>query len=80
MKTFANLDIPSSSETDLEQCPLCPLTIPLSQFATHVYECIKKLDPEEEKYQEEKSMQVALQLAGDEPQDILPSIQVRCSA
>lgn len=68
LKTFAGLDLPD--ENAIEQCPLCPLTIPLTSFADHVYECIKQLDPEEKKEQLRLDEQLAHQLSAgqmDEP-------------
>ena len=44
LKTFSTLDIPQTSIEQVEQCPLCPKTFPLDDFATHMYQCIKQLD------------------------------------
>lgn len=61
LKTFASLDLPD--ENKIEQCPICSLTMPLAQFAEHVYECIKQLDPEETKEQVRLDAQLAQQLS-----------------
>lgn len=63
LQTFAKLDLPETETDEKEQCPLCPAILPIGDFATHMYECIKKLDQEEKKYQEDKDAALAKELA-----------------
>ena len=63
LNTFAKLDLPDSETSTIEKCPLCPAELPIADFAGHVYECIKSLDGEEKKFQEDRDAELAKQLS-----------------
>ena len=49
IKTFAQLDLSAKPTEKGETCPVCQATgISLTDFAEHVYSCVKKLDLEED--------------------------------
>ena len=62
---FAALHVPTSS-TKPEQCPICNNMFPLSDFADHVYSCLKVLDDVEKKEQERLDEKMARQLMARE--------------
>ena len=62
---FAALHVPTSS-TKPEQCPICSNMFPLSEFADHVYSCLRVLDDVEKKEQERLDEKMARQLMARE--------------
>ena len=64
LQTFAQLDLPELPENaSPEKCPLCPLSFPLGEFATHVLQCIKQLDEVEREHQSQLDAKLAQRLA-----------------
>lgn len=62
-RSFAQIELPESEhEGGSEKCPLCPMEFPLSEFAAHVYKCIRKLDDVEEKHQMQLDEKMAQRL------------------
>lgn len=47
LSKFTKLDIPSDKVPKHDICPICANTFDLNIFASHVYDCIKKLDEQE---------------------------------
>jgi hypothetical protein len=76
LEAFAKLDVPGGEAEQLEQCPLCPNSFPVDEFAKHMFECIKQLDHVEQKEQERMDEIMALQLAADVVLDSGPRVHI----
>ena len=63
LNKLANLEFPDRDNSVLEACPLCPQSFRLDEFASHVYQCITKLDEDEKKAQEQIDERYALEVA-----------------
>lgn len=74
METFANLNLPDDDAAP-EQCPLCPDTFPLDEFAAHVLVCIKKLDDVEKEHQEQMDRKMAENMTDWSTMDQLSEFQ-----
>lgn len=44
LRTVAHMGLADTDPSQPEHCPICSQTMPLREFASHVYQCIKKLD------------------------------------